>query len=182
MYSLGSATPDDAAVVANLMSDIINTFGHNWLEEQEKHKMITARFKADVPLLVLTPRPWWDACMSCQTLGVIGIVMWAFLSGGLIAAMLASAVAHMDAAGLAALMLSTFAIISVPLWNIASWQFGNGVPLRRILITQFFLLSSSGITIISSCLLMPLNARWCQNQLHIVIIQCNIEQGILNMS
>ena len=46
----------DAAIVADLMVQLVNTFGCSWLEEKEKQKMIAVRFKADVPLLSLTPR------------------------------------------------------------------------------------------------------------------------------
>ena len=60
----GQASSDDATVVGTLMNDIVQTFGQNWVVEQEKQKHITIRFKADVPLLTLTPRTWRGALLS----------------------------------------------------------------------------------------------------------------------
>ena len=77
----GFKSSDDSLVVAALMDELVELFGKSWHLEQNKQQELTLRFKADVPLLSLTPRSWKSALNSLQPVLVItAIASAAFMS------------------------------------------------------------------------------------------------------
>ena len=69
------AVSADARLVADLMEDLVNTFGSSWREEQEKQQHISNRLKADVPLLVLKPKSLQEAFVSLEPVVALAVIV-----------------------------------------------------------------------------------------------------------
>ena len=71
----GFKADSDREVVARLMDELVALFSKQWHAEQEKQKEIKQRFKADVPLLTLTPKTWKEAFTSPLPVVLVGVIV-----------------------------------------------------------------------------------------------------------
>ena len=97
--------------------------------------------------------------MSWQSGGFASIILLALLCGGLAAVILASAVAHLGAEVLAAVIIISFTLIVQLACNLCSMQFDIMVPRKRILVLNLLLFLICIMAGCSSVLLMPLDRR-----------------------